>query len=171
MFSHYKVPFKYFIKRVSTIPKIIPIINNHQITSGFTFDQSTVSYHATETGNCEVNTVRKVICDDESETEDSAKVSGKSKTYSLFTSDTATISDGIFVTGSLRYNHTKVENTLSTLSGNDRPGIVHRIDKETSGLLVVAKDNISHQKLSDQFVKHSISRKYIALAVPFLQSS
>ena len=57
----------------------------------------------------------------------------------------------------------KFENTLSTLSGNDRPGIVHRIDKETSGLLVVAKDNISHQKLSDQFVKHSILRKYIAL--------
>ena len=57
----------------------------------------------------------------------------------------------------------KFENTLSTLSGSDRPGIVHRIDKETSGLIVVAKDNISHQKLSDQFVKHSISRKYIAL--------
>ena len=57
----------------------------------------------------------------------------------------------------------KFENTLSTLSGNDRPGIVHRIDKETSGLIVVAKDNISHQKLSDQFVKHSILRKYIAL--------
>ena len=57
----------------------------------------------------------------------------------------------------------KFENTLSTLSGSDRPGIVHRIDKETSGLLVVAKDNISHQKLSDQFVKHNIFRKYIAL--------
>ena len=57
----------------------------------------------------------------------------------------------------------KFENTLSTLSGNDRPGIVHRIDKETSGLIVVAKDNISHQKLSDQFSKHSILRKYLAL--------
>ena len=57
----------------------------------------------------------------------------------------------------------KFKNTLSTLSGSDRPGIVHRIDKETSGLLVVAKDNISHQKLSDQFVKHNIFRKYIAL--------
>ena len=57
----------------------------------------------------------------------------------------------------------KFKNTLSTLSGSDRPGIVHRIDKETSGLIVVAKDNITHQKLSDQFVKHSIFRKYIAL--------
>ena len=57
----------------------------------------------------------------------------------------------------------KFKNTLSTLSGSDRPGIVHRIDKETSGLIVVAKDNISHQKLSDQFVKHNIFRKYIAL--------
>ena len=90
------------------------ILNNHQITTGFTFDQSSVSYHATETEDCDVNAIRKVICDDDSETEDSAKVSGKSKTYSLFASDTAEVSDFIFVTGSLRYNHTKVSNTLST---------------------------------------------------------
>ena len=44
-------------------------------------------------------------------------------------------------------------------NSSNRPGLVHRIDKETSGLLVVAKDNISHQKLSDQFVKHNIFRK------------
>ncbi len=90
------------------------ILNNHQITAGFTFDQSTVTYHATETEDCEVNAIRKVICDDDSEKEDSAKVSGNSKTYSLFASDTAEVADGIFVTGSLRYNHTKVSNTLST---------------------------------------------------------
>ena len=90
------------------------ILDNHQITAGFTFDQSTVSYHATETEDCEVNAIRKVICDDDSETEDSAKVSGNSKTYSLFASDTAEVADRIFVTGSLRYNHTKVSNTLST---------------------------------------------------------
>jgi len=90
------------------------ILDNHQITTGVTFDQSSVSYHATETEDCEVNSIRKVICDDDSETEDSAKVSGKSKTYSLFASDTTEVSGGIFVTGSLRYNHSKVENTLST---------------------------------------------------------
>lgn len=44
-----------------------------------------------------------------------------------------------------------------------RPGIVHRLDKETSGLLVVAKNNVAHLALSKQFAKHSIKRKYIAL--------
>jgi 23S rRNA pseudouridine1911/1915/1917 synthase len=44
-----------------------------------------------------------------------------------------------------------------------RPGIVHRLDKETSGLLVVAKNNTAHLFLAKQFAKHSIKRKYIAI--------
>ena len=44
-----------------------------------------------------------------------------------------------------------------------RPGIVHRLDKETSGVLVVAKNNTSHLVLAKQFSEHSIKRKYIAL--------
>ncbi|MEW6101438.1 MAG: RluA family pseudouridine synthase [Candidatus Omnitrophota bacterium] len=44
-----------------------------------------------------------------------------------------------------------------------RPGIVHRLDKETSGLLVVAKNNPSHLALARQFAKHTIKRKYIAV--------
>ena len=52
---------------------------------------------------------------------------------------------------------------LSNLSGATRPGIVHRIDKDTSGLLVVAKNNFAHASLSKQFSDHSIKRKYIAL--------
>lgn len=44
-----------------------------------------------------------------------------------------------------------------------RPGIVHRLDKETSGLLVIAKNNAAHLNLSEQFSQHSIKRKYIAL--------
>jgi 23S rRNA pseudouridine1911/1915/1917 synthase len=44
-----------------------------------------------------------------------------------------------------------------------RPGIVHRLDKDTSGLLVIAKNNFSHQHLSRQFAAHSITRKYLAL--------
>lgn len=44
-----------------------------------------------------------------------------------------------------------------------RPGIVHRLDKETSGLLVIAKNNFSHLDLSKQFAEHSIKRKYIAV--------
>ena len=51
---------------------------------------------------------------------------------------------------------------LSDINKN-RPGIVHRLDKETSGLLVVAKNNSSHLKLAKQFAQHSIARKYIAI--------
>lgn len=45
----------------------------------------------------------------------------------------------------------------------ERPGIVHRLDKETSGLLVIAKNNVAHLNLAEQFAEHSIKRKYIAL--------
>ena len=45
----------------------------------------------------------------------------------------------------------------------DRPGIVHRIDKDTSGILVVAKNDNAHKKLSEQFKVHSIKRRYVAL--------
>jgi 23S rRNA pseudouridine1911/1915/1917 synthase len=44
-----------------------------------------------------------------------------------------------------------------------RPGIVHRLDKETSGLLVIAKNNVIHLELTRQFAKHTIKRKYIAV--------
>lgn len=52
---------------------------------------------------------------------------------------------------------------LSMKFGEDRPGIVHRIDKETSGLLVVAKNDRSHQNLSAQFKQRSITRLYEAV--------
>lgn len=52
---------------------------------------------------------------------------------------------------------------LSGIGGVKRPGIVHRIDKETSGLLVVAKNDLAHQNLSEQFAKHSIERTYLAV--------
>ena len=54
-------------------------------------------------------------------------------------------------------------NDLSNLNDNSRPGIVHRLDKDTSGIVVVAKNNKSHIKLADQFKDHSISRKYKAI--------
>ncbi len=57
----------------------------------------------------------------------------------------------------------KYKNKLSDISGELRPGIVHRIDKETSGLLVIAKNNLSHSKLGKQFSDHSIKRKYLCL--------
>lgn len=52
---------------------------------------------------------------------------------------------------------------LSGIGGVKRPGIVHRIDKDTSGLLVVAKNDIAHRGLSEQFAEHSIERTYFAM--------
>jgi 23S rRNA pseudouridine1911/1915/1917 synthase len=52
---------------------------------------------------------------------------------------------------------------LSGIGGVARPGIVHRIDKDTSGLLVVAKTDPAHEGLSAQFARHSIDRRYIAM--------
>lgn len=52
---------------------------------------------------------------------------------------------------------------LAGIGGELRPGIVHRIDKDTSGLLVAAKNDISHQHLAAQFKQHSITRRYLAL--------
>ena len=57
----------------------------------------------------------------------------------------------------------KYKNKLSNINGELRPGIVHRIDKETSGLLVIAKNNLSHSNLGKQFSEHSIKRKYLCL--------
>ena len=57
----------------------------------------------------------------------------------------------------------KYNNNLSNINGPIRPGIVHRIDKDTSGLLVVAKNNFAHNFLSQQFSDHSIKRTYLAL--------
>ena len=51
-------------------------------------------------------------------------------------------------------------NKLSNIGDELRPGIVHRIDKDTSGLIVVAKNNLSHEDLSNQFNKHTINRVY-----------
>ena len=60
----------------------------------------------------------------------------------------------------LMYSH---KDKLSSINGEVRPGIVHRIDKDTSGILVVAKNDNAHKELSKQFKVHSITRKYIAL--------
>lgn len=67
------------------------------------------------------------------------------------------------------YNHTLVNallfhfEKLSSGSNNIRPGIVHRIDKDTSGLLVVAKNDIAHVNLASQIAEHTCFRHYLAL--------
>jgi 23S rRNA pseudouridine1911/1915/1917 synthase len=53
--------------------------------------------------------------------------------------------------------------TLSAVGGEMRPGIVHRLDKETSGLIVVAKNDESHRKLSEQFSRREVKKTYLAL--------
>lgn len=58
-------------------------------------------------------------------------------------------------------HHTK--GNLSEDAGNYRPGIVHRIDKDTSGLLVIAKHDRAHMALAKQFKSHSITREYLAV--------
>ena len=72
--------------------------------------------------------------------------------------------------GSGNYNNTLVNglldytNNLSDLNGEARPGIVHRIDKDTSGLILIAKNNKTHALLTDYFKDHkNIKREYIAL--------
>ena len=54
-------------------------------------------------------------------------------------------------------------NNLSDVNGEIRPGIVHRIDKDTSGLMIVAKNNKAHDILADRLSRHEIKREYIAL--------
>lgn len=54
-------------------------------------------------------------------------------------------------------------NSLSSINGVIRPGIVHRIDKDTSGLLMIAKNDKSHRNLAEQLASHSITRAYRAI--------
>lgn len=55
------------------------------------------------------------------------------------------------------------KDSLSGINGVNRPGIVHRIDKDTSGLLVIAKNDKAHNALAEQFAVHSITREYHAI--------
>ena len=74
--------------------------------------------------------------------------------------------NGTLVNALLNYTNYK----LSSINENNRPGIVHRLDKETSGLMVIAKNNESHFILANQFKDHSISRKYKAVVWGFPQN-
>ena len=67
--------------------------------------------------------------------------------------------DGTLVNALLHY----CGGSLSGIGGVARPGIVHRIDKDTSGLLVVAKTDVAHEGLAKQFAAHSIDRRYLAI--------
>lgn len=60
---------------------------------------------------------------------------------------------------------------LSSVGGDLRPGIVHRLDKATSGLIVVAKNDVSHRRLSEQFARREVKKKYIALVHGWLKQA
>jgi len=60
-------------------------------------------------------------------------------------------------------------NSLSSIGGELRPGIVHRLDKGTSGLLVVAKNDVAHRKLGGQFSAREVKKQYIALVHGWLK--
>ncbi len=60
--------------------------------------------------------------------------------------------------------------SLSSINGTIRPGIVHRIDKDTSGLLIVAKNDFAHKSLAEQIKEHSFSREYEAVVYGSLKS-
>lgn len=63
----------------------------------------------------------------------------------------------------LLYHFQTSGNTISTIGGKERPGLVHRLDKDTSGVMVIAKTDEAHRALSSQFKNHTITRVYEAL--------
>lgn len=73
--------------------------------------------------------------------------------------------DGTLVNALLRH----CGGTLSGINGVLRPGVVHRIDKDTSGLLAVAKNDFAHRGLAEQLSAHSFAREYTAVAVGHLR--
>ncbi len=66
-----------------------------------------------------------------------------------------------------QHSHTLINAILPHLAGStgdfERPGIVHRLDKDTSGVMVIARNPAAHEKLADQFKRHSVKKVYIAL--------
>ena len=74
--------------------------------------------------------------------------------------------DNTLVNALLYYNK-----NLSNIGGLDRPGVVHRIDKDTSGLIILAKNNKTHEILADYFKNKTIKRTYIALVKGVIENS
>ncbi len=58
---------------------------------------------------------------------------------------------------------------LSDLNGGIRPGIVHRLDRDTSGLIIIAKTNVAHARLGRQFEKHTVIKRYVARVAGIVQ--
>lgn len=63
------------------------------------------------------------------------------------------------------------KDSLSGIGGEIRPGIVHRLDKDTSGVIIVAKNDKAHIRLSEQIKNHEVEKKYIALVRGFVKEN
>lgn len=75
--------------------------------------------------------------------------------------------DGVTLVNGLLYQVDK----LSSINGESRPGILHRLDKDTSGLLIVAKSDKAHVKLAEDISKHKVVRKYYAICYGTFEES
>ncbi len=80
------------------------------------------------------------------------------KPQGMLVHPTNTVKSGTLVNALMFYTK-----NLSTLSGDDRPGIVHRLDKDTSGVIVIAKNNDAHEHLKNQFQNRTVKRVYEAV--------
>ena len=76
----------------------------------------------------------------------------------------AGVAGGTLVNGLVRHFR-----ELSGVAGSDRPGIVHRLDRGTSGLLVVARTDAAHHRLSEQFAVRTVKKEYVAIAIGRIQ--
>ncbi len=128
-----------------------PVSKNHRLAEG---DNIGISELSTDSGQADINPEAielSIIYEDE-------HILVISKEAGMLTHP-ASGNTGHTLVNALLY-HCR---DLSKLSGDERAGIVHRLDKNTSGLLIVAKNETVHYKLSDMFKKRLISKTYIAL--------
>jgi 23S rRNA pseudouridine1911/1915/1917 synthase len=77
---------------------------------------------------------------------------------------------GTLVNALLHHMRTGTISGLSSIGGVERPGIVHRLDKDTSGALLITKSDVAHQRMAEIFAKHDIDRVYWALCYGHLEA-
>lgn len=131
-------------------------VNGKTLKSSYSVkDGDIIEIKAQELIPCEILPENDVQFDIVYEDDDIAVIN---KPQGLIVHPTSSIRSGTLVNGLLA----RLDN-LSGINGVLRPGIVHRIDKDTSGLLVVAKNDVAHQSLAEQIAKKEAKRSYLAI--------
>lgn len=145
-----------YIKKLIDNDKVL--VNNKKVKAGYELKENDKIVIIDELEKKELNIVPKKMNIDVIYEDNDVIVINKSKGVVVHPGNnnyTDTLVNGLL------YSH---NDNLSTVNNDAiRPGIVHRIDKDTTGVIVVAKNDIAHRLLSDQFKEHSITRKYIAI--------